>query len=833
MRYPRTLLACCALAALVGHPAAGLAQNTSSDTVNGVEAQSGDVFNEGDIIVTARRRDETAQNTPVAITVLNAALLDRYAIKGIATMASLTPGLFTGEASGSVGGSISLRGVGSGDSQPFIDQAVSLNVDGVPISTAQLLRAAQLDLQQIEVLRGPQALFFGKNSPGGIISLISADPTDKLELMARGGYEFEAQEKYAEATVSTPLTDTLGVRLAGRYSRMNGYIGVDSPPTPGVIQSTLKHFPDQEEVFLRGTIAFKPVEGFRWRLKGTYTNTNINGGPSYFSDVTACPYGVPQGAIDLPSNCFNDGRILTSQLSPAFLALDPFMGNNGNGFRHNRQVLVTNGMEFDLADSLNLTSVTGYYRIRERLASNGGYALSSVNGFDVLFNSDQYTQELRLRSSFDGPLNFLAGGFYEFRKLYTRTFIGVPITMAVLPIESTNQKQETFSAFGQLLWRPSEQIEVTVGGRYTHELKRLLDYTVQLNAAATPVNVVKLAAYPGGPTPELRFNNFSPEATISYRPAPDLLLFTSYKRGFKSGGFDAGYTAGAILANPRRDQTFDPEKVDGFEAGVKSEWMGRQLTVNLTGYWYNYKDLQVASFDTTARAFTTQNAAKARVRGLELETRFRPDAAPGLNLHLTAAFNDAKFREYLASCYNGQTVALGCNQVFAPALVQSPVPAGAVLVNGLFGYYTSQDLSGRRLRKAPEWTLNAGAYYETPITSALMISVSSDVSYSSGYDSGTSYQPLAFQNAFAKIDATMRLFSENKRWELALIGRNLTNKRNLIAGSDRTGTGSSTTKGSILPSCTSGTQTGCNKLSDILGTPMQPRSVAAQLTLRY
>lgn len=791
--------------------------------------QADEVTDPNDIIVTARRRDETAQQTPVAITVLNEALLDRYGVKGVNSIAQLTPGMFTGEASGSVGGSISLRGIGSGDSQPFIDQAISLNVDGVPISTAQLLRAAQLDLKQIEVLRGPQALFFGKNSPGGIISLISADPGASFEAMVRGGYEFEAQEKYAEAVVSGPLGDTFGARLAGRYSHMNGYIDIDSPATAGFLPSTLKHFPNQEEVFLRGTLAWTPRDRIKVRLKGTHTSTQIDGGPSFYSDVTACPYETAQGVFDLPSNCFNDGRILTAQLPASFLALDPFMGTNPMGFRNNKQTLLTGTVELDLSDNLNLTSITGYYGIREKLASNGGYGISSVNAFDVLFNSDQFTQELRLRSDFAGPVNFLFGGFYESRKLYTRTFIGTPYTISavtglpvlnsVLPVESTTQKQRSASVFGQLLWRPAEQWEVTLGGRFTHEVKNLLDYTVVVGGVAT--DVTKLPAYPGSPGPRLEFNNFSPEATISYRPSSDVMVFASYKRGFKSGGFDAGYTGSAILLNPARNQVFKPEKVSGGEVGLKSMFADRQVTFNLTGYWYDYTDLQVSVFDTTARAFTTQNAAKARIRGVELETRFRPSAAPGLDLHLSAAFNDAKFTEYLGGCYRGQTIALGCNLVFNPA------------ANNNTGAFTSQNLAGRQLRKAPRFTLNAGGYYETAVSAGLMASLSADVAYSSGYDTGTAYQPLAYQPAFAKLDATLRLFSENKRWELAVIGRNLTNVRNLIAGIDRTGTGTAATTGTSTPLCTSTTGVGCSKLSDILGTPMQPRSVAVQATFRY
>lgn len=298
------LLAGCAASII-----AGLAVPAAGQVVGGRQVE---VIDEGAIIVTARRRVETAQETPVAITVLNDALLDRYGVKGIATIAQLTPGLVTGESQGAVGGSISLRGVGSDEGQAFIDQAVSINVDGVPISTAQILRAAQLDLQQIEVLREPQALFFGKNSPGGIVSLTSADPGSRLEMMVRAGYEFKANERYAEATISTPLTDSLGVRVAGRYSKMDGYINVISPPAPGVTPYGLKAFPKQEELFLRGTIAFKPSDRLSIRLKGTYTDTDIVGSISSFGDIVACPYGLPQESPLFASNCENDGTIITA-----------------------------------------------------------------------------------------------------------------------------------------------------------------------------------------------------------------------------------------------------------------------------------------------------------------------------------------------------------------------------------------------------------------------------------------------------------------------------------------------------------------------------------------
>lgn len=794
----------------------------------------------GDIIVTARRRVETVQETPVAMTVLNEQLLDRYSVDGVADIASLTPGLYTGESSGAMGGSISLRGVGSGESMAFIDQAVSVNVDGVPISSAQILRAAQMDLKQIEVLRGPQALFFGKNSPGGIISVLTADPGDELEAMIRGGYEFKANEWYVDATLSTPITETVGARFAAHYSDMDGYIRVVTPnapgtssPPPGVIPTDLHRFPKQEELFLRGTLLFEPSDRLNIRLKGTYTDTDMIGGSSFFSDITACPYGVAQRPFEDASNCQNDGVIFTSQLPPDFMALSPYL-ENPHGNRNNEQVLLTGTIEYDLTDALSLTSVTGYYDVRERLTSNGGYGPVSNNGFAVRFKNEQISQELRLASDFDSQLNFLLGGFFENRKLYTLTFIAVPGINFVLPLESTNQEQDTYSVFGQLLWNPTDQIEVTVGGRYTHEIKKLLDYTVE-PFGGTPVDVTQLPAYPDT---KRTFNNFSPEVTVTYKPHSDLMLFASFKKGFKSGGYDAGYTNGAILADPARGQTFGPEKVTGGEIGMKSRLADQQLTFNLTAYWYEYKGLQVSVFDTISRAFKLQNAAKARVRGIELETQFDPRSIPGLNLHAAASVNDAKYREYEGDCYAGQTVAQGCNLAFNPIADQANPPLGAALVDGLYGFYTAQDLSGRRLRKAPVFTANVGGYYEFPVISGLLMSFGADLNYSSKYNVGTQLQPIAVQPAFAKIDATLRVFSEDKRWELALIGRNLTNKRNLVNGIDRTGTGgvagvSAATKGNNLPSCTDAGQAGCSALADLIGTPALPRTVALQATFRY
>lgn len=786
-----------------------------------------------EIVVTARRREETAQDSPVALTVLNDALLDRYNITGIDSIASLTPGLITGESGGAVGGSISLRGVGSGESQAFIDQAVSINIDGIPISTAQILRVAQMDLKQIEVLRGPQALFFGKNSPGGIISLTTASPGDEFEAKLRTGYEFDADEVFVEGAVSVPITDRMGVRFAGYYSDMDGYIDVDSPTElippsndPYSLKaSDLNAFPKQEDLFLRGTFAADPVDQLRITVKGTYADTEIDGATSYFSDITYCPYGDPQELYPIAENCKNDGKIFTAEIPDEVLALNPQLKSSGH--RDSEQTLLSATIEWDMSESLTLTSVTGYYDAEEELSSNGGYGLAPSNVYAVNYENEQTSQELRLASNFDGWFNFLIGGFYEERELFTDTYIVIPTVAAPvcptcfeLPYEATSQDQESYSYFAQFLFDLTDQLELSLGGRYTHETKEVTDYTIIAESTfdpapviqGTPVDVLALPSYPGDT--KLDFSNFSPEVTLTYKPTDNMMYFASYKEGYKSGGFDGSYTAGAVLSNGVN--SFDPEEVSGYEVGFKSTLMDKQLTFNATAYWYDYEDLQVATYDTAARSFGTGNAAKSRVRGIELEAKYYPQEAPGLELHASANFNDAEFREFFAQCYKSQSQAMGCNNDIDP----------------ITGFGNTQDLSGEQLRKAPKFTATVGGYYEAPLVANWMLSFSTDVFYSGKYNYGTDYQPYTEQDSFVKVDSSIRIFSDDNRWELALIGRNLTDRRNLVNGIDRTGTGGD--YGTTAPVCSSLPATGgCIPAADVIGTPTRGRTVTLQATYKY
>ncbi len=177
-----------------------------------------------EIVVTARRSSERLINVPVAVTALSAAVIERAHVTDLTQVAQMTPNLVIASASSGSGGSISIRGVGTSFLDPGLEQSVGLNSDGVSIGRGHFLNAAQFDLKQIEVLKGPQALFFGKNSPAGVISITSADPTAELSAMGRVGYEFEAKERYVEAYVAGPISDTLGFRVAAKYNKLDGWI---------------------------------------------------------------------------------------------------------------------------------------------------------------------------------------------------------------------------------------------------------------------------------------------------------------------------------------------------------------------------------------------------------------------------------------------------------------------------------------------------------------------------------------------------------------------------------------------------------------------------------
>lgn len=716
------------------------------------------------IVVTARKRDELLEDVPTAITAFGTEDIARLNLTSIDDLSSFTPGMQTAESSVSSGGSISLRGVGSGSSNYLGDQAVSINVDGMQVGTLNIRKSAQIDLSQIEVLRGPQALFFGKNSPGGVVSLKTADPTPDHLVALETGFETVSQDSYYQALYAGPIADNVGVRLVARYSDLNGYFNIKSVPANGdplVTPAHIGSWPYGEEFFARGTIVAEPSDRLSIKAKVTYNTSEIEGGSITALQRINCPFGAPQLQPNFP--CVADRDVYRGNGRPQDVALAAgATGVNGIGYRNNTQVLSTLQADYELTPDLTATFVAGYYSFDEVNSHDASIGPRAVLLVPYLpFEMVQYTQELRLASDWDRSLNFTLGGFRETSDTYgsqDAVITAFPPASFAIGQEETFQDQKAFSLFAQLIWTPTDRLEVSGGARYSEEEKDLrffhrgMDVTGNLQ------------------TTSLKFDNVSPEITVSYDVTDDIMVFGSYKEGFKSGGFDGGFTNGAIAAGNFAN-TFDEEIVSGFEGGLKATLLD-QLVLNITAYDYKYEDLQVGAFDPDSISFKVLNAAAAKVRGIEADANWRTPAE-GLWLRGSLALNDASFEEFLSGCYLGQTIVQGCNINF----------------NALSGAFIQQDMAGRQLNNAPEVAATGGILYEHEFANGVGMDLTFDATYSSEYSANLRQSPQDVQEAFTKLNASVRLFGADEKWELSLVGRNLTDEYTFNASGPVTLTG--------------------------------------------
>lgn len=718
------------------------------------------------IIVTARKRAEALQDVPTAINAFSSEQIERLKINGVDDLASFTPGLQTAESSVSSGGSISLRGVGSGSTNYLGDQAVSINIDGMQVGTLNVRKTAQIDLAQIEVLRGPQALFFGKNSPGGVISFKTADPTRTTFVEGEASVEAVSGDRYYQAVFSGPLSDRVGVRVVGRFTDLNGYFRLRTVPANGdplVVAPAVGNYASGQEYFVRGTVLFEPTDTLKLNAKVSYTHTYNRGGSFTSFQRINCPFGAPQLQPNFP--CAADRDIYRGSASKTLTNLIPnSQADDGLGFRRNDQWLGTLQADLSITPDVTATWVAGYYNFDEMNAHDASVGPRGVLLVPYLpFKMDQMTHELRVASDWNSPLNFTVGAFYEKRDTYGAqdAVIALPPTPFRIGTEETFQKQEAISIFGQLLWDVTPQLELSGGMRFTSENKQL---RFLRNGIDLTGNLAKR---------DLSFNNVSPEITVSYDLSEDLMIFGSYKRGFKSGGFDGGFTNGAIAraAPGAFRNTFDEEIVSGFEGGVK---VGTSdLALNLTGYRYNYKDLQVGAFDAATISFKVLNAAAARIQGLEFDANWKTPLE-GLSLRTSAAYNDAKFLDFLSGCYVGQTPAAGCNL--------TPISST--------GVFQEQSMAGRQINNAPKYVMSGGFVYETSVAKSLGLEFAFDANYSSKYSANLRQSPQDLQDKFVKLNASVRLFSDNNKWSLSLVARNLTNQYTINASGPVTLTGS-------------------------------------------
>ena len=746
------------------------------------EAGSGSAYQE--IIVTARKKQESILRVPVVENVITQEALQDYQINDLKDVTARIPGLVSGEAVLAIGVQMSLRGVGSNALDQGVDQSVSLNVDGLQLTHGNAFRAASFDLAQVEVLKGPQALYFGKNSTAGVISLRSADPGDEVEFKAAVGYEFESKEKRAELIYSTPLSDTVGLRLAGLYTDSKGYFynRATALPNSGAQDPQYKRYGGDEGFVLRGTLLWEPDADLTVRLKANVTSDKYR--PGGFNQLSACPDGTavpaitPFQTINPNDDCKYDRVLYGVDYDPAYF---PNVRNNGHPFLDVDQYFGTLEVDYSVSDALLFTSVTGYYENRTDTminATNSGYGPPAYFA-DNKFKRRDFSQEVRLDSDFaDSPLNFTVGAFYQDGKMSNEFALesAIPLLNGTSTIDI-----ESFSAFGQGRWTATDQLEIAAGVRWTHE-KRGLD-VVQIDNFGIVTGTVgaqyDVTLAPG--SDRISSKNWSPEFTITYTPTDDLTVFGALKQAYKSGSFNI-----VIPGNNGQDKSFGDEKVQGGEIGLKSRLLDRALSVDIAGYYYEYSGLQTGVNEPAQGGLPvlrTLNAGKARIHGVDFEAHYRPPSVDGLSLNLAVNWNKTKFTELNnVPCYGGQLVSQGCTELFVASPDQANPGLGAVENPdnpGEFGYFTGQNLKGVPFVRAPEWQANFGFDYEMPVGSNMRLVLTNDNQYSSSYVAilgDPAVRPWTRVPDALKINANLTLYGPEDRWSLSIYGKNLTKK---------------------------------------------------------
>jgi iron complex outermembrane receptor protein len=796
-RLRRALLCGAAFGGLAAVPGTAFAQD--ADETDTAQA-------ERVIIVQARRQNETLQEVPVTVTAIGGDTLQQYGIDQVADVTSRVPTLNVQVGGSGSGGQLSLRGVGSSNISAAFDSAVAFDFDGVVVSSMRLVQAGFFDVEQIDVLRGPQSLYFGKSATAGVLSLRSANPTSDWEVGMRGNYEFEEKGYLLSGYISGPVTDTLGIRLAAQFNDIDEFQKLQAG-TPAVNQER-----GLTDFIGRMTLDWNPADRFRANFKLQYTK-NENDGAIGTAEIGCGANGRADsvfllgGAVNIPAgyDCnVKDQRYFLPDGAAALVTGVPTpskaAGRNGVPFGETEIWFGRLQFDLDLSESLTLTSVSGIldldavdfdcYSYGGRFPGpNGTFLPGGAGCSDPINKLEQYSQELRIASDFDGPINFMLGAFYEDRKFTFDTaqqgvnisFFGpstarplqgggvAPATGFTYDWDKTHiTKTEALSFFGSLTFDITDKLQLSGGLRWTDESK------VQTISVPYVHNSLAYVQVPGSNPPVFRpspafvqsgffsgpinfdDDNFSPEVTLRYQANDDLNFFASYKTGYKSGGIDnsalpSNSLSQAAISGDFSALIFRSEEAKGGEIGMKSQWANRDFTFNATAFYYVFTDLQVQNFNAVTIQFVTSNAGELTTKGVDLETRWRTPL-DGLNLSANLSYLNAEYTDtFLQPGGQGGTV----------------------------------DLNGRRGSQAPEWAGNIAADWNIPISDSLELFLSGNAAYNDGYITDEASFNDFVQPSFWLLDANVSIGHPDGKWKLSLIAQNLTDEIFVITSGGR------------------------------------------------
>ena len=594
-----------------------------------------------EIVVTATKLGETnLQETGMAISVFSGEDLERAGILELTDLELVVPNLTFRELVRDIG--VFLRGVGGLPIWTGGHDAVSIYVDDAYTPRHTGMFSSILDIDRVEVLRGPQGTLYGRNTSGGAIRLITKKPTEVLTSYATA--EFGTQNRFGlEGALSGPITDNLKARIAFIQTSRDGFFDNNGPNTPETVD-------DDERLGARLTVQFTPSESADIVLTAEYhEKKNEGGSPFGFQDTTGLEVIGAQ-----PYNVFDN------------LATAPV--GEERGIEHiNERVDLT--ATFQLPRDISLKSVTAYSHHRRRHSSQeDGSTLNLLNQTFERQDWTSFTQEFQLNGNW-GNLDLVGGLFYLYEDEYVlmtgewdfgdpSTFQGPGFSIAS---DDYGMDGDSYAAYITGKYPLTERLSVSAGIRYSHEERKRY---INNNFIFEPGTPAEFFVWDFQDVDEHSWNAVTPKLALEYRATEDALLYASITRGFRAGGW-----AMSIVGSDQ--PPFDEEYVWSYEVGAKTDWYDRRLRVNLALFYTDYTDMQLASFATVpGQGFQIfmRNATDSEIFGGELEIWARP--VPNLDLGVSIGSVSGEYGSFIQNSFiTGQPEdQKGKNIMFAPEL---------------------------------------------------------------------------------------------------------------------------------------------------------------------
>lgn len=737
-----------------------------------------------EVVVTAQKREQSLQDVPIAVAAMSGEKIEDTGITNLEELTLYIPNVNINQ--GQSTPNMFIRGVGSG-TNPGFEQSVGLYIDGMYSGRGQLAKVPlTLDLQRVEILKGPQGILFGKNTIGGAINITTARPHHEFEGMVEAYYEPEDNEQIYTAVLNGGITDNLAGRVAVRYEGMDGWWENEQLDKEG---------PDKDNLFLRGSLLWDVSDTLEVLAKYEHGDFEVVGRPQvvYQSDQPEnFEGGNPFPVID--DHDRGHGDILDSDETDLDVAVLTINWDTGPG---------------------TLTAITGYGSYDTTRNTNSDMAATPSLNRVQEEEYEQFSQEIRLVSPGGETLDWIVGAYYQESELdvaKTNTDLDFalsgPLSAPSLILTTDeripsqfDQDSTSWAVFGQGTYALTDTLRLGLGLRYNEEEKDLdkASSSPGLGARFGPTAVVLANPASGILIEDLRSHSFQGlerdedkitwSANLQWDATDDSMYYASISTGYKGGGFDEAYSGSGPTARTGDIFTGEPdggvvdmgvdssvleyadESVLAYEVGAKMTLADGAATLNMALFRMEYEDLQVSSL--VGDAFRVGNAGESVSQGLEIDGRWL--LAEGFTVGGSLAYLDAEYDDFTgATC----TIPQSTDPVNNPGCLRED---GSNIAPGESG---GQDLTGETLLFAPDWSGNLNAEWIIPIGSDLELRNNLDINYTDEFYSALDLDSNTKHDSATTVNLRIALASISDTWSVALIGKNLTDEETMVWRND-------------------------------------------------